>query len=350
MMSLVSQIQSGKMDALTQWADLAAIFDPLQSVPGLRTQALKAGLIRKMTQASSNNLSCVSMDFADKPAAIYIAEKLQWDTEFFGFPIAKIHKVLRPQLGEASQQRPASGVKSQISQGSTEKIDALSSRNPNVCASTAETFFSMCKKQGIHAVFSIVDVRDIATLQELTAAGAEVIETRLTYHRSLGDFTSTDRFATRVATAEDIPSLQMAAVEMVNPFDRFHADPIYSKDHADRLMAEWIRASITGGYADGVLVPDAPAPKAFYTYKLGRQEWELYGVKLAQYVLSAVHTEFRGWHLKLVSELNHLMKSLGAEHGYTVTQATNSAVIRNMEKLGFRLGGTEIVVRKDLRN
>ena len=75
---------------------------------------------------------------------------------------------------------------------------------------------------------------------------------------------------------------------MVNPFDRFHADPSISEADADRMMERWIEASILQGFADATVVPDVEAPEAFCTARYHREHWEGWNLRLAQPVLSAV--------------------------------------------------------------
>ncbi len=66
---------------------------------------------------------------------------------------------------------------------------------------------------------------------------------------------------------------------------------------------------------------------------------------MAQPTFSAVSEEYRGWYLKLISEINYHLKEKGVEHAFLSTQATNKAVIRVWEKLGYSFGKMEHVLR-----
>ncbi len=54
--------------------------------------------------------------------------------------------------------------------------------------------------------------------------------------------------------------------------------------------------------------------------------------------LVAVRPERQGWHGRLLSEMSLLFRERGMEVVCMTTQATNRAVIRNCEKLGYRFG------------
>ena len=61
-------------------------------------------------------------------------------------------------------------------------------------------------------------------------------------------------------------------------------------------------------------------------------------------LLTAVGPVNRGWHAKLVAEIVRRTARLHLPYVLMTTQATNRAVFRTCEKLGFRLGATTHVV------
>ena len=136
---------------------------------------------------------------------------------------------------------------------------------------------------------------------------------------------------------------------MVNPFDRFHADPAIDPKTTDRLMYRWVEASINEGFADITITPDVPQPGAFITAKYHKDKWQSWGLKLAQPVFGAVSPEHRGWYRKILSEINYHLRDIGAEYTYLCTQLTNKAVIWVWEGLGYRFGRGELIFRKLLR-
>ena len=62
--------------------------------------------------------------------------------------------------------------------------------------------------------------------------------------------------------------------------------------------------------------------------------------KLFRVALTAVGLANKGWHKKLLSETIYYARDNGASFVLMTTQATNRAVIKNAENLGFNLGST----------
>ena len=144
----------------------------------------------------------------------------------------------------------------------------------------------------------------------------------------------------------DADLLARTAAETVNPYDRFHADPIFHGEPADRMMERWVQASIREDFADVTIVPDVNEPEAFVTAKYLKTRWPAWGYRISQAVFSAVSPRFKGWYYKLISETCRHLLDAGAEHVYMVTQATNNAVVHCWEKVGLRFGKNELVLRR----
>lgn len=250
-----------------------------------------------------------------------LMERLPWDSAFFDRGIARLDAVVRPG----------------VSRGPRDRVDA----EALALARALET----AAARGINYVFSTVEASDLASIRLLSGAGFELIETRCHYHKALSE-PPRDRFPVRLAGPTDVESLARAARMMVNHFDRFHSDLAIPEKDADRLMEQWVRASILDGFADATIVPDEPDPEAFCTAKYHREHWEGWGLRLAQPVLSAVAPRHRGWYVRIISELGEHLRSIGAEHAFLVTQITNNAVIRCWEKLGYQFGKGEHVFRR----
>jgi GNAT superfamily N-acetyltransferase len=247
-------------------------------------------------------------------------ERLAWDSEFFGHGVARLH----------------------ASVGRNGPPGLRTSAVADVAA--IGRAIRLAQANGVDYVYSIAQAADLPFIRALSEAGFSLIETRCFYHRPL-DGPPSERYSTRVATEADIPSLARAARIMVNPFDRFHADPAIAPVDADRMMERWIEASIGAGFADVTIVPDEAEPEAFCTARYHRDHWEGWGMNLSQPVFSAVAPKHRGWYVKLISELGEHLRSAGATHSYLCTQVTNNAVIRTWEKLGYQYGKAEHVFR-----
>lgn len=253
------------------------------------------------------------------PVAVF-AEVLPWDTEFFGFTVARLNAIIP--LADAGYQIVTN------------------------LGGAADVLVEACRRRGVRYLFAPVDMRDVAVVRALTSRGFELIESRLYAHRSLTGFSPQERFDVRLATREDVVPLGDVAATMVNPYDRFHADPVFLGESADRLMREWVRASICDGFADGVMVPNVARPGAFLTMKFHRERWERWGLAVGQAPFGAVSPVFRGWYVKLISEICCYLRNMGAEHFFMVSQATNNAVVRCWEKLGMQYGKNEVILRR----
>lgn len=248
---------------------------------------------------------------------VVLAEVLPWDSEFFGFGVARLNAIL-----------PAAPPFDQPGADHAPAVAEL---------------LALARARGVKYLFAALDPRDVSLARALGACGFRLVETRVHQHRSLRDYSHPERHRIRQATPEDLALLERTAREMVNPYDRFHADPVLAQ-HADRLMSRWVRESVVGGFADATFVPDHPAPTAFCTTKYHEDRWATWGVRLAQpVVLGAVGPAFKGWYRKLISEICYRAVERGAEHAYFVTQIANPAAIRSVEALGFRIGRGEHV-------
>ena len=250
------------------------------------------------------------------------AERLAWDTAFFGYGVARINGVFL--------------------------LDTPFHQTCESYADVLRPLLADAENNGVKYVFAVVEPRDLALLRSLGELGFSLIETKLYYHMELLGYQPSDRFPVRAATEDDIDTLGAAATIMTNEFDRFHADPYIKRQDADRLMHRWVEASIREGFADITIVPDRKNPSAFCTVRYHKDKWPLWTLNVSQPVFSAVSIDARGWYRKLISEINCHLRDLGAVHSYLSTQLTNKAVLRVWESLGYRLGKGAHVLRRVL--
>jgi dTDP-4-amino-4,6-dideoxy-D-galactose acyltransferase len=196
--------------------------------------------------------------------------------------------------------------------------------------------------------FSEVPTEDTELLQALTGSGWRLVETRLLfYHDQVASF-EYPRYSVRAAESAEAEVIGQISATARNPYDRFHADPWFSEDRADAFLARYASAAVQG-YCDTVLVPDEPALPldSFLAISDLASDAEVLGIGLSRVVLTAVGPQNRGWHLRLVAETVQRAKQNGARYVLMTTQATNRAVFRTCEKLGFQLGGSSHVLAYD---
>lgn len=249
------------------------------------------------------------------------AERLPWDSAFFGYDVARLHGMFPLSNGFAPRAEYAPAVRGLL---------------------------ELAQSRGIKFLFSVVDARDLPTMRALTTAGFALLETRCVFHRSVFDYQFPRRYRCRLATVDDVESLSAVARTDENPLDRFRADPFITKEQADRLMVTWIRVSVLDGFADATIVPDRTDPAALCTLKYHRDKWPAWSTSIAQVMFALASRRANGWAMRILSELNYHLKELGVEHVFFTTQVANRPASRISEHLGFRLGRCEHVMRRVL--
>jgi dTDP-4-amino-4,6-dideoxy-D-galactose acyltransferase len=150
----------------------------------------------------------------------------------------------------------------------------------------------------------------------------------------------------RAAAADEAVHIGQVAAAARNAYDRFHADSWFGDARADAYLARYAENTVTAGLAATVLVPDAldlPVD-SFLAISDLKDDAAALSTQLSRVLLTAVGPANRGWHVRLVAETLHRAKELGHEAVLMTTQATNHAVFRTCEKLGFRLGATSHVL------
>lgn len=189
--------------------------------------------------------------------------------------------------------------------------------------------------------FANIPAEDTFLIQVLTASKFGLIETRLNFYRDELQHFNYQRFPVRSATSADIPLLKKVAATCRNKFDRYHADVHFPEEQADAYLATYAEACVNG-LSETVLVPDEKLlePAAFLAISRLKKDASILNLNLAQITLTAVSPVCKGWHLKLVTETLQYAKTHGCDYVLMTTQATNRAVFRTSEKLGFKLGNT----------
>jgi dTDP-4-amino-4,6-dideoxy-D-galactose acyltransferase len=288
-------------------------WSPLDFIPGISLAGDKTIFVDRITsQLNEPDDLRFIYRVSDGDEVAVFAEKLPWDSEFFGYGVGRINGIF-----------PLSAPYYSPYANYTDAIEAL---------------IRLSNEKGIKYLFAHVDPRDLALIRSLCKAGFVLIETRVFYHRDITNYEYKERYQVRAAKEEDIEILGSTAARMVNLYDRFHSDPFISRADADRLMYKWVEASIKENFADITIVPDHPRPTAFSTVKYHKTNWEKWKLKVAQIVLSAVAPEFKGWNRKIKSEIHHKLKDLGIERCYSTTQVTNRPMVRILEQLEYRFG------------
>ena len=247
----------------------------------------------------------------------WLLQHLPWDTDFFGTDTYRLFTSLF-----GADARPAA-----LAAAAAALRQTLASRGP-------------------YYAFSVVPAEDVALLQALTGGGWQLIETRLNFYCPVAEAHLPAPAPVRLARSDEAVHIGRVAAAARNVYDRFHADPWFGDDRADALLARYAEAATEGSYANAVLVPEVPGLPIDSFLAIGDTpaEADVAGSGASRVLLTAVGPANRGWHLKLVAETVRRAAALSLPQVLMTTQATNGAVFRTCEKLGFRLGSTSHVL------
>lgn len=253
----------------------------------------------------------------ETPAGVAEWRTLQWDSEQFGIPAARLD------LLEAS----GSYVEARA-----QKRDVLAS------------VLHECREAGIRHLAARVDTGNFSTIHALEEAGFELIDSILTFQLSLNGNHASAPSGIRLFEPRDLPEvLEIGRTAFV--FDRFHADPALSQAVADRVNESWTRNSCLGTAADAVIVAEEEGRIAsFVTCRTdGKAE---HGIIVL--VATAAWARGRGAARRASLAALHWFAEQGMETVEVGTQLRNIPAARLYESLGFRLTRTSLTFRKVL--
>jgi dTDP-4-amino-4,6-dideoxy-D-galactose acyltransferase len=249
--------------------------------------------------------------------------QLEWDSAYFGVPMIRLESAAwDTALGDPVEElaRVAAGFR-------------------------AETKAA----HGSYYMFAELPATDCEPLQALGLSGFRLVETRLTYFvPDTSAFYWPEHYPVRTAELGDMPHLRDVAASARNRYDRYHADSFFGNTIADRYLATYAEESVKG-LADFIVVPDpgdgAP-PGGFFTVKIeepsrcpfGRDHVCPLDMGVGRIPLVAVGAARSGWHLRLLVETTRMLATRSVRVACMTTQATNRAVVRNCEKVGYGLG------------
>ncbi|WP_345126470.1 hypothetical protein [Hymenobacter antarcticus] len=247
----------------------------------------------------------------------WLLQGLPWDSDYFGTPTYRLFTGLFGADAEAGQLE----------------------------ASAAALRWELAGRGPFYA-FSVVPAEDVALLQALTGGGWRLVETRLNFYCPTAAATLPAPAPVRLALPEEAAAIGQIAAAARNSYDRFHADPWFGEERADAFLERYAASAVAGATADAVLLPDEPGlpVDSFLAISDTPAAPDLPGSAFSRVLLTAVGPRNRGWHVKLVAETVRRAAGLGFPYILMTTQATNGAVFRTCEKLGFRLGSTSHVL------
>ena len=194
-----------------------------------------------------------------------------------------------------------------------------------------------------------VDSNDLSSLHVLEEAGFITVDNILTFALNLDGFSPAleSNVSIREATMEDSERAAQLALSVYSK-DRFHSDPLVSKERADQLHAEWIRNSCKGIAADAVfLAENEQQLLGFISCKVQRDTTNQFGQTIGTIVLVGCDENSRGRGVGQALTMASLawFKQQGCQVVEVGTQLRNLPASRLYQKCGFRLVGSSTSLR-----
>ncbi len=245
----------------------------------------------------------------DEPRAAVVARPLDWDSRFFGLPMARIDYV----LATAAATRE-------------DRADVIAA----ACAAA--------RQAGVQHLTARVDVADLDTLGVLEDQGFRTMDALVTYiMRPVKDPPREVRTVggIRHARPEDHAAIIDITREAYQGYrGRFHLDPHLSSARADELYVEWARQCVSGTMADIILVSeDSDGRLQGYLAYRRRQPASSLGMPIYGGGLGACRRDSPGAYASLIRDATLLSHEHGGMGEYQ-TQNYNFAVIRVYEAAG----------------
>lgn len=221
-------------------------------------------------------------------------QRLEWDSEFFGFPIARL---------------------------------IVSRINQQIMSQVLEE----AQQEGIRCLYYEADSNDAVSIALAEANGFKLVDVRITLETaSSGDLPPRPArdIMVREFREEEIETLARMARE-TSRVSRYRFDTDFPPDASERLYDIWLRNSCSG-YADKVFVAELEGgPVGFITCKVSQEEGRI--------VLVGVDDRFRGRGVgaSLVDKALNWFGSQGIQRVRVVTQGRNIQSQRLYHAAGF---------------
>jgi hypothetical protein len=276
-----------------------------------KTQA--AVLAAEVQQMMATPLGAICLDAAGQARAAVVAEMLPWDSEFFGFPMARVACVLASDAEAAALAIEGA-------------IDGL-------------------RAAGVLHVAARVDAEDLGTANALERRGFLLMDSLVTYSQRMRAIVPAGHspFA-RVRPLEpgDAETVVSIATDAFRDYPgRFHNDP-HLAPRAGAMYAEWARRCAAGTMAEVTLVTEGADGSLIGFVGFRRREpiSTISGIAVFGGGLGACRADVSGGYENLIrAGMSWIAGSEGIAEGQT--QSHNYATIRIYEAAGLRFTRAE---------
>jgi ribosomal protein S18 acetylase RimI-like enzyme len=228
---------------------------------------------------------------------------LDWDTAFFGFPVARL-----------TASRP--------------DAEAIARVN------------TACRAQRVRCLYALVDAGDADVLRRLESDGYRFADVRVTLRQSPRGEAPLSAQTCRRAGAGDVAALREIAA-MSHTDSRYFRDPGFDRARCAELYATWIEKSV-GGYEDAVWVAEHEGRVAGYITCARKPE----GIGQIGLFAVAGEAQGRGLGTALVRQALAWFLAEGCAPVDVVTQGCNARAQQVYQRAGFVTARTEIWMHK----
>jgi len=235
-----------------------------------------------------------------------LVKKLDWDSEFFGVPIARV-------------------IPGSLDEAMIRKID------------------EECVNSYIACLYALVDGENSATVHALESHAFQLMDIRVTLTRKITEdqhAAPVNDVVIRPSNKKDIDALR--AIARVSHVDsRYYADPNFARSRCDDLYALWIEKSCHD-YADIVLVAECDGKPVGYITGDANED------RVGQIGLFAVDAAARGRGIgrRLVQESIEWFREQHCDRVDVVTQGCNTRAQQTYQKAGFLTSRVELWFHK----
>ena len=230
-------------------------------------------------------------------------EQLAWDSEHFGFPIARV-------------------------------------RASTISAEAAEAIDAWCEQREIRCLYLLADAGDAETARVAARFGYRFVDARLTYVHDAPDpavsAAAAGQLEIREATEAEVPRLRELAARSYET-TRFYFDGNFPRERCDLLYELWLERGVRDPER-AIVVPEIEGEAAGYQMlRLPKPGGE------AVLELIAIDPKLRGTGLgaAFLRSILSWVQARGATSTTTFLQARNTAAVRAHARAGFACARSE---------
>lgn len=261
---------------------------------------------------------CLAAREQNEVVGLISIEKLNWDTEHFGFPIAKISHLLSRGDYQASFE-----VKKKLISAALKK----------------------CYLNLLLHLSARVNKEDLASIHALESSSFLLMDVLVTYFfdfrkqsigKPLGAFHVRPYKPSEILRLSEIAQICFGDENVAT--DRFHADPTLPRSKSDLLYVKWLVASAQEPSSEILVVEWDGKPVGFNICKIGKSVNDQLGLRIGVIELTAVHPSMRGKQVATsLLEASLAWFSGKVDLVETGGQASNYAIQRAWVRTGFKV-------------